>query len=331
MWVNDRQARSVDPVSHLAVGGLVGALTARRVAPPATGSRGVLAGFLLGSLVPDIDCVVMPTGWDRYLVAHEFATHSVVGTIAPAVITALVIMAAARRGHAGFRLLLLAAWLGALGHLLLDVVSGGTSRILWPLVDARLSVPLVGMADPILGVPLGLSLVGSIVRRRAAPRWATATLVVLAGLLALKGVSYAAARHVVATRVEAGTPRLLEPEWACFRHWLFFDRQANTLRAWRITAWPPLATLRFSRTIADETPEVTASRGLNTVRHFDAVFDLGFHETTRGEGRTTVLWSDIRLCDATACALWFGGEFDAAGRPLEQVVLVGEWRQGRAP
>jgi hypothetical protein len=61
------------------------------------------------------------------------------------------------------------------------------------------------------------------------------------------------------------------------------------------------------------------------------VFDLGFHETTRREGRTTVLWSDIRLCDARACALWFGGEFDAAGRPLEQVVLVGAWRQSRVP
>lgn len=321
----------MDPVSHLAVGGLLGALTARRAAPPATGSRGVLAGLLLGSLVPDIDCVLMPAGWDRYLVAHEFATHSVVGTIAPAVITALVIMAAARRGHAGFRLLFLAAWLGALAHVLLDVVSGGTTRIFWPLVDWRLSVPLVGMADPILGVPLGLSLLGSIVRRRAAPRWANATLLALAGLLALKGVSYAAARHVVAARVETGTPWRLEPEWASFRHWLLFDRQANTLRAWRITAWPPLATLRFSRTIAAETSAVTASRRLDSVRHFEAVFDLGFHETTRREGRTTVLWSDIRLCDATACALWFGGELDATGRPLEQVVLVGQWRQSRAP
>lgn len=321
----------MDPVSHLAVGGLLGALTARRAAAAANGSRGVLAGFLLGSLVPDVDCVLMPAGWDRYLVAHEFVTHSVVGTIAPAVLTALSIMAATRRGHAGFRALFLAAWLGALGHVLLDLVASGTSQVLWPLVDRRFSVPLVGMADPILGVPLGLWLFGSIVRRAAAARWARVALAALAALLAVKAVSYAAARHVVATGVDAGQPRLLEPEWASFRHWLLFDRQANTLRAWRITAWPPAATLRFSRAIAAETPEVTASRGLDTVRHFGAVFDLGFHETTRREGRATVLWSDVRLCDDARCALWFGGEFDAAGRPLEQVVLVGEWRQRRAP
>jgi membrane-bound metal-dependent hydrolase YbcI (DUF457 family) len=322
----------VDPVSHLAVGGLIGTLAAGRAAAPASGSRGVLAGLLAGSLVPDIDCVLMPAGWDRYLVAHEFVTHSVAGAIAPSAVVALAIMAGLRRGgHAGFRSLFLAAWLGALAHVLLDLVCGGTSRILWPLLDARLSLPLVGMADPILAVPLGAWFLLATLRRRTARRWARATLAVFAGLLILKGASHAAARRVVSERVELGTPWLLEPEWASFRHWLLFDRQADTLRAFRITAWPPAVTPGFTRRVAAETPEVTASRALATVRHFAAVFDLGFHETTGRDGRTIVLWSDIRLCNATSCALWFGGELDAARRPLAQVVLVGAWRQRRAP
>ena len=63
-----------------------------------------------------------------------------------------------------------------------------------------------------------------------------------------------------------------------------------------------------------------------------------------------MLWSDIRFCwnpdgsgaprvepiigegDAGArlsCALWFGGEFDRDGTPLQQIVQVGRFIQTR--
>jgi membrane-bound metal-dependent hydrolase YbcI (DUF457 family) len=324
----------VDPIAHVALGRVVGTLgrphLLRRTSGP-IGTRGLTAAFVLGSLSPDIDFVAMPFGWDRYLLWHEFVTHSLVGTVIPAVVTALLIVAALRRERAPFGTLAAAAWIGALSHLLLDLVSGGTSLVLWPMLTARVSLPLAGMADPLLGVPLGVFLVGSLVRRSAAPRLAAGALIVLIAVMAIKGVSFVVAHQVVRAQIGASGPQRLEARWGSVRSWRFFDRDAHTLRAWDVTVWPHATTLAFARPVPAETREAVSSRRFETVSHFEAVFDLAFHQQTRHAGRTTVLWSDIRLCDADGCALWFGGELDATGRPLSQVVLVGDWRQTRAP
>ena len=90
----------------------------------------------------------------------------------------------------------------------------------------------------------------------------------------------------------------------------------------------------------------------STVRNFLRAHELGFAVTLPQErGRTLVLWSDIRFCwDAPpgasklepnvqsaagdsqlACSLWFGGEFDADGRPRLAIVKVGGFTQTRPP
>lgn len=341
----------MDPLSHVAFGRLLGALTGPQVlrarspsSAPATGmpaapdvetltrrraARGLTAAYLLGSLSPDIDVVLMPH-WDRYLVLHEYATHSFVGTVLPAVLTALVILAVVRRRGARFRHLFLGAWIGAVGHVVLDVASGGTSRWLWPLSDVRVTGALVAMADPIYAVPLGLFLIASICWRRAAPRLARATLAILLALSAVKAVSYIAALRTVAAHVDAGDGAVLEAHWGSFRDWRLFDRQGDDLRAWRIRAWPQEAVLRFTKPVAPTTPAIAASKRLQSVQRFRELFHLGFPTETREDGWTTVLWSDIRFCGPASCDLWFGGALDPSLRPIEEIVLVGEWRQTRA-
>ena len=107
---------------------------------------------------------------------------------------------------------------------------------------------------------------------------------------------------------------------------------------------------RRSRDVVTLATRCTPTRRLSTRRDrstpsgiFSRTHQLGFAVATALEnGETRVLWSDIRYCwagsgvttetdDGTpvACALWFGGTFDRDGRPLTQIVRVGQWLQTR--
>ncbi len=145
--------------------------------------------------------------------------------------------------------------------------------------------------------------------------------------------------------------RAIEAKWASLNTWHVFDRTASHVRAW--SAGSGGAHEEFSWPLGPETTPVSGSRSLSTVRNFLRAHDLGFAVTLpRGDGRTLVLWSDIRFCwDPTlpdarklepivqsaagdkriACALWFGGELDSDGRPRLEVVKVGGFTQTRAP
>jgi len=63
----------VDPVSHVVMGRLVVASIDRG------GRAGTAAAAMVGALVPDVDLVLMPFGWDVYLRCHEVGTHSIAG------------------------------------------------------------------------------------------------------------------------------------------------------------------------------------------------------------------------------------------------------------
>ena len=86
------------------------------------------------------------------------------------------------------------------------------------------------------------------------------------------------------------------------------------------------------------------------VRNFRHAHDLTLATVAaQNDGRVEVLWSDVRFCwDAgsqppsegqpvlvaedgrrVACGLWFGGEVDADGRLVRQIVRVGTWVQAR--
>jgi membrane-bound metal-dependent hydrolase YbcI (DUF457 family) len=343
----------MDPVSHAAFGRtLIGVLSSTR-RPDAL--RGCVAAAVLGSLSPDLDAVLMPMGWDRYLRAHEVGTHTIAGTLACALVTAAAVHVFARPDR--YTPLVLSAWIGAASHLLLDLLSSARLRPGWPFDDTVVSVSLVAMADPWL---LALCVAGPVALRVAGrPRErlaCAAVLAVMAVFLLTKATlgirAFSSYKSASDRSVEVVLARATEAKWASLSTWHVFDRTANRVRSWNASAaggahevlsWP----------IGPETTPVSGSRSLSTVRNFLRAHDLGFAVTLpQSEGGTLVLWSDIRFCwDPTvpeaptleptfqtpsgdrriACALWFGGELDADGRPRLEIVKVSGFTQTRAP
>jgi hypothetical protein len=145
--------------------------------------------------------------------------------------------------------------------------------------------------------------------------------------------------------------RAVEAKWASLNTWRVFDRTPKHLRSW--SARSGGAYEMFSWPLGPESTLVSNTRSLSTVRNFLRAHELGFAVTLpQGEGRTLVLWSDIRFCwdpslpearkpelivqsttgdRQIACDLWFGGELDADGRPRLQVVKIGGFTQTRVP
>lgn len=328
----------MDPLSHVLFGRtLIGLDHRRRLGPSAA------ATCALGALAPDIDAVFVSRGWDVYLGVHEIGTHSVLGSLAVASATAALVHLVRRQTR--YYSLLLAAWIGALSHLVFDLIAGATLRPGWPLLPNRVSLPLVAMADPWLVAICVAGVFAMWAARHRMPAAAATVLLTIAAFLALKAALMAAALpHWVAAR--GATPvvsHTVEAGWGSLVEWNVFDRTPDTLRKWRVTALPGDATLVFSLPIEPEPAIVTASRSLDTVRNFHRLHNLGFSVTLPIEnGATQVLWSDIRYCSSSGsaqrqpaargsleCGLWFGGTLDVEGRAVRQTVHIGAWRQIR--
>jgi hypothetical protein len=274
---------------------------------------------------------------------------------------------------ARFAHLWLAAWAGALGHVTLDLVSGGTIRLFAPFDTTPFGLPWTAMADPLLALPLLAFLLAALFWTRHARRAAIVLMMVLAGVLAVKGVSEQVARRVyrdamlvssstapaqpgAARAEERATLEAVEARWGSLFAWAFYDRTPTQLRGWNVDARTGEVTLEVERARPDHedanTPAapqqpgnppsrpapagapdraslIAASRDLQTVRHFFTLFELPLVETRPHADEVDVLWTDIRFCWATDCALWFGGTFDAGGRPRSQLVIIGRVRQAR--
>ena len=196
---------SMDPVSHVAFGRTLVALDSRRALGP-----GAIAACVLGSLAPDLDAVFMPIGWDIYLRRHQGGTHSLIGAIVCAALTAALVRLQSKHGR--YRSLLLAAWAGAMGHLLLDVMSGADVRFFWPIGPA-VAVPLFAMADPWLGGVLALGLLALIVRKNNSARMAAAILISVTALGGVKAALYARAQSLHDTSDRFVQFRRAEAEW----------------------------------------------------------------------------------------------------------------------
>jgi membrane-bound metal-dependent hydrolase YbcI (DUF457 family) len=323
----------MDPVSHVALGRTLIALGSDRLV------RGSVTAAVLGALSPDLDSVVMPFGWDRYLRIHEIGTHTLVGTVACAMVVATIVRAFARGSR--YRSLMAAAWVGAASHVLLDLLSSARAKLAWPLIDAVVSLPAVAMADPYL---LALCVAGPVAiwrRRERQDASARVVLTLLAMFLLAKG---ALGFRAVATYREAaalsGPPveaRVIEALWGSLTEWRVLDRTPSTVRQW-LVGIDGVAVLQLEQPTESAAPLVERSRSFSTVRNFLSVHALGFATTRPAAGGVQVLWSDIRFCwspSATQdqrleCALWFGGEFDHSGRPLREIVQIVNFTQTRA-
>jgi len=324
----------MDPLTHVVIGRAV-------VAAGGDGrrSRAIGAAAILGALSPDIDSVIAFSGWDRYVRAHQFGTHSILGTMTMAAVTAVVVERSANalarrpdepRAKASaerFPTIFGAALAGALSHIALDLISGARIAILWPLLSRRVSLPLVAMADPWLVVISILWLLmlwpARIEVRRASQVVVSATVIFLCFKAAMLGV---ALRHV---EVAADGGRAVEARWGSLTDWFVFERSHDEVRMRSIASRGP-AVFVLARPLGADTPLVQASRSLEDVRNFLAVHEFAFPaETKEDDGRVSVMWSDLRYCWSTGCGVWVGGTFDVTGRAIAQEIRVGSVVQRR--
>ncbi|HMF95590.1 MAG TPA: metal-dependent hydrolase [Vicinamibacterales bacterium] len=311
----------MDPLTHVVIGRAVVAAAREPHRNHAIGSAAIL-----GALSPDIDGAIALTGWDRYVRAHQFGTHSLVGALAMAWVTAFVVGRSARAER--FAALVCAAAAGALSHVALDLMSGARIAILWPFVDRRVSLPLVAMADPwVIGICIAWLLLlwpARIPLRRASQVVIAATVVFLCFKAAMLGM---ALRQLDGTRHE---PSALDARWGSLTGWFVFERRPDRVSASVIASRGGPPTFVMTRPLASDTPFVRASRSLDDVQNFLAVHEFAFPaETAAGGGRVSVMWSDLRYCSPTRCDVWVGGTFDANGRPIAQEVRVGSVVQQR--
>jgi membrane-bound metal-dependent hydrolase YbcI (DUF457 family) len=351
----------VDVVSHLCFGRALVAI-AHRATPSTTAPafrRALTGAIVIGSIAPDIDAVLMPTGWDRYLIWHERGTHTVFGILIVAALLAslirFVIQPLLRRPpelRPPWPRLWVAAVAGCASHLLLDVLCGGSLQLLWPLSTARITSGLVAMADPLLAVPLVLFVLIAAIWRRRAFELAIAVLIVMALVLGVKSYSRAVALRTYTRAIEAELierpirlpwrPVTIEARWASVSGWYFYDRTSTDARAFLVDAKTGDVTpyVQHQLDVPLGSPAATlveASRKLDTVNHALELFEFVFPDVIpREDGTIDVLWSDIRFCrpiptvGSKGCDLRFGGRFDLSGHALEQVVLIGTVRQSRS-
>ena len=270
----------------------------------------------------------------------EIGTHSIAGSLVVAGCAAALV----RRLTPGSRYgaLWAAASAGALKVTSrLDVLSGARIRAGWPLVPARVTLPLVAMADPwLLGIFIaGGSHCGWAGVSECGGRRNLTLGAAVAFLLSERRASRD--RGSRSLNLHWTTPHAaIEARWGSLVEWdvvrarahspprLPAHSQPQPRQSWSSPQCP----------LERESPLSKRSRTLDTVRNFLDVYELGF-PTEEGEGdmRTGVFWSDIRFCwqaspthGSMACGLWFGGIFGADGRAITQEVKVGSWVQKRA-
>jgi membrane-bound metal-dependent hydrolase YbcI (DUF457 family) len=324
----------MDPISHVIFGGAI--IAAVETPDRARFGRGAAAAGVLGALAPDIDCVLMPIGWDIYLRFHEVATHSVAGAVVLGSAAAVLVRSVVKGAH--LRALIVVASLGAISHIVFDVLSGARIAVGWPVTNARIAWPLVAMAEPWVLLLLGAGGAMLLAAGRRVPQLARCLLLALTVFFGIKGTLYADVQRLVEPNRGVGSrAQTIEARWGSWTEWLVSEKDPNAVRTWLVDGWNGTRELVLSQPLSPEAGLVLASRSLDTVRNFLRVHDLTFAiERVEDDGHRAVLWSDVRYCSrpqsahgGVDCGLWFGGTFGPDGRPLNQVVHVGGWIQTR--
>jgi membrane-bound metal-dependent hydrolase YbcI (DUF457 family) len=318
----------MDPVSHVVIAHCLNDLRQEATAP-----RGRALAIALGALSPDIDAVLMPAGWDRYLAAHEIGTHSILGSLVCGAGAAAVALLIRRR--TSYRALLLPATIGSASHVMADLLSGASIRLAWPLADARLeNIGVLAMGDPVIVAATVVAAAAMLVWQERRRLIATIALCVLALVTLEKTIVRERAElayRAHAARGEAVGEYLVEPVWGSFTTWHLFDRTRHSVRKWSVDITGNVEpVLDIPATRGDESL-IAASVEWDTVRNFRRAHDLAFAVATPSR----VEWSDVRYCQpgATAsevqCGVWAGGEFSTAPTLRRLVVRVGDLVQVR--
>jgi membrane-bound metal-dependent hydrolase YbcI (DUF457 family) len=322
----------MDPLTHIVVGrAVVAAAGGAGINDAQPVAVGVAA--ILGALSPDLDGVVAFRGWDLYLRVHQSGTHSLLGALTTAGLSAVLVRLFAPRSR--YSALFAAATAGAISHIALDLVSGARIAVGWPLFDRRVAVPLVAMADPWL---IGICIAGLLAwwPGRTHIRTAARMVVVAMSLfLAFKAATFALA--IGRADLQITEASAVEARWGSLTEWLVYERTSEAVRSTAISTSGSPGALIMSEPVGPRSPVVDASRTLDTVRNFLAVHEFAFPAVQTDGNRTSVLWSDLRYCAPSAsqrpltCGVWAGGLFDRSGRALTQEVRLGPLIQTRRP
>jgi membrane-bound metal-dependent hydrolase YbcI (DUF457 family) len=317
----------LDPVSHAAFGRLLSALGARKRL-----GAGATTACVLGALCPDLDIVRALQGWDVYLLHHQSGTHCVVGAVGCGILTGSAVRPWVRRGR--WILLVAAGTIGSVSHLLLDLVSGADLRLFAPFAHRIFALPLFAMADPWL---LGALVIAAFTVSCARPRAAVAGLVLICLMLSVKAVLSARA-NAIERRDAGGAATHVEAVFGSWTRWTQIRVRETTVERWDVDVRHDRATLAGAVRRNLALPLVARSRALPTVVNFLASHDDTFALVSpTQDGGHRVRWSALRYCAAPqpgsepVCGLWFGGEYDAAGRPIAATVWIGSIVQRRAP
>lgn len=351
----------MDPVSHA----IVGRLLIGVVDKSGWAGRGAGVAAVLGALSPDLDAVLMPFGWDLYLRVHQVGTHALVGTVACAALVATVVRVCTRGSRPSTSLratlsrlrgrwgrLAFAAWVGALSHVGLDIASGATVRVLWPVADTVTRFGLIAMAEPSVVLILA---VAALVFWRWPTRRVNAALtslafvvVVLAGKAAVR--AEAQRLYESTTRRDVVLGQMLDAEWGAFSQWVAIDRTADRVRRWRVDTARSTVARELDLPLATATGPQAISLRAPVVQNFLAAHDFPIAVATGEAPAVEIRWSDLQYCWAIgapgavragvgslvrpadvpiACGLWFGVAFDAQGAIVRQFVTIGEWLQRR--
>ncbi|MBN2159972.1 MAG: metal-dependent hydrolase [Spirochaetes bacterium] len=142
----------MDPVTHIAVGAVIGEAVLGRK----EGGLAMLVGALAGAL-PDIDIIpslfMGPIG---KIECHRGLTHSIIFAVLAALAGGLLIGRLAGRGwgknrFAGWALLLL---LALFSHCILDCMTAYGTRIFLPFSDYPVALGNISFIDPLVALPL---------------------------------------------------------------------------------------------------------------------------------------------------------------------------------
>ncbi|WP_418790794.1 metal-dependent hydrolase [Phosphitispora sp. TUW77] len=134
----------MDPLTHALVGVGVAALTGDKFAL----SNPVHLGVVLGALAPDIDIVVRFFGDVPYLKHHRGSSHSIPGTLIMSGFIAAVLWLLLGGINPG--LIFIWTFLGALSHIVLDILNSYGAKVLWPFSRKKYTLNLLVVADPII-------------------------------------------------------------------------------------------------------------------------------------------------------------------------------------
>jgi membrane-bound metal-dependent hydrolase YbcI (DUF457 family) len=276
----------MDPLSHLAL-----AHNLMRLRQPSRAATGVVRAAMLGALSPDVDVLLLPRGWDRYMVAHESGTHSVLGALVCAA-SAATLAHAAWRGRYGP--LLAATVLGAVSHLWFDLFSGATVRLWWPLVDARVgNLGAFAMGDPWVALWCLMTAIVIASRRDKRLRSAVISATVLALFVVVKTAIRLEAERVFRAHVPAASEILILPVWASLTTWEVYGQDTTHVSQWIVDARTRSLEQRMTAPVLGARGAgqaiVAASLDWETVRNFRRTHQFAFARATSAGEATRVM------------------------------------------